>query len=98
MGAICAVINPYIFSSSIWVNEEGMTHSHGESYITAGYGSKSMPLIANYYLINENSSLSSQTKLTDSNPGPDLQTSVKLDTIQNVWTNYMVVCDGIDHK
>jgi cyclophilin family peptidyl-prolyl cis-trans isomerase/formylglycine-generating enzyme required for sulfatase activity len=90
------LINPHIFSSSIWVNEEGMTNSDGESFITAGYGPKSMPLIANYYLINENSSLSSQTKLTDSNPGPDLQTSVKLDTIQNVWTNYMVVCNGID--
>lgn len=90
-----SLIDRGVFTASIWVNEEGMSHEHGETYITAGYAGDSLALVGNYYLYGGQSSLMTQRALTfESSLYQDLASPVQLSEIQSFWINYTVVSDG----
>jgi hypothetical protein len=90
-----SLIDRGVFTASIWVNEEGMSHEHGETYITAGYAGDSLALVGNYYLHGGQSSLMTQRALTfESSLYQDLASPVQLSEIQSFWINYTVVSDG----
>jgi hypothetical protein len=82
------------FTASMWVNELGMSLSHGESYLTAGTGGGSRILLS--HLGNDYRDpylLSTQLSLTEavySGGQTETQFNIDLNEIRNVWNHYII--------
>jgi uncharacterized protein YjdB len=86
--------NKNTFSASIWINQNGMSHWHGESYLDAGYSSQSINLVGDFYLDSIKSTVSTSSGITLNDPLESGKADVNISDIQNKWINYIVVCNN----
>jgi hypothetical protein len=78
-----------LFTASFWIKENGMSHWHGESYLTAGTGAGSRYLLAHFGLGN-NPVFATNNFLTE-NAGTDENFNISNSEITDKWNHYVIL-------
>jgi uncharacterized repeat protein (TIGR02543 family) len=76
-----------LFTASFWIKEHGMSHWHGEAYLTSGTAEGSRHLLAHVW----NSSFATANEICANNNGPDTNFNIDNSKITEVWNHYTIV-------